>query len=301
MRAAEVPLFSRIEASFTSIVNRVEGYAVQAEYALAVPKGTELHSAGTYLRYERRQRELVARHKEMGNRLPTNLIALAQLAEEQAQLLEILANYDERRAQYACQNSPTPDCRELVSAYRAAALHLGHAPPAWPFEVTCHSTRGWLLYLAAGIPGAKPRFSANGPRRLPINQPPNHDLVITPADRTAQALPQKKPKRSTDQGDGQAKLIAALNVHHQYAKDSCLNLEPIGNNELARRAQVSPSTASAFFRDKFKGHSKYRQQCLNRTILLPALKLLNQDYAPHHLFGTEHPGEVGRHGDDSDG
>jgi hypothetical protein len=43
-------------------------------------------------------------------------------------------------------------------------------------------------------------------------------------------------------GEAEAKLIAALTKHHQYADGSCLNLEPVGNNELARIAEVSEST-----------------------------------------------------------
>jgi hypothetical protein len=53
-------------------------------------------------------------------------------------------------------------------------------------------------------------------------------------------------KRSTERGEGRAKLIAALTNHHQYADGSCLNLEFIGNNRLAEVAGVSPSTASKF-------------------------------------------------------
>src|SRR5262249_53576244 len=49
----------------------------------------------------------------------------------------------------------------------------------------------------------------------------------------------KKPKRSTEWGAARAKIIAALTKHHQYADGGCLNLEPIGNNELARKAGVS--------------------------------------------------------------
>ena len=39
------------------------------------------------------------------------------------------------------------------------------------------------------------------------------------------ALPWKKPKRSTKRGEGQAKLIAALTKHHQYADGECLTLQ----------------------------------------------------------------------------
>jgi hypothetical protein len=68
-------------------------------------------------------------------------------------------------------------------------------------------------------------------------------------------------------------------------------MEPIGNNELARLAGVSVSTASAFFNKQFKGYTKYRAICANSSSLLAALKLLNQEFAPHLLFGAKPPGE----------
>jgi hypothetical protein len=118
--------------------------------------------------------------------------------------------------------------------------------------------------------------------------------VRFPVDAVAAGVPQtespRKSKRSTERGEGQAKLIAALTKHHKYADGGCLNLSPIGNNELARLAGVSDSTASAFFAEKFGGHTKYRASCANATRLLAALKLLNQAFAPHHLFGTLPPG-----------
>ena len=101
----------------------------------------------------------------------------------------------------------------------------------------------------------------------------------------------KKSKRSTERGEGRAKLIAALTEHHKYADGGCLNLEPIGNNKLAKLAHVANSTASAFYRDEFEGHTKYRALCGDATRLVAALKLLNQEFSPHHLFGGEPPGE----------
>jgi hypothetical protein len=103
----------------------------------------------------------------------------------------------------------------------------------------------------------------------------------------------KKPKRSTDRGEGRDKIIAALTVHHQYARDSCLNLEAIGNNELARQARVSNSTVSAFFKKEFEGHATYRAICMDRSTLVAALKLLNGEYAPKNLlpYGRRPPGE----------
>jgi hypothetical protein len=82
-------------------------------------------------------------------------------------------------------------------------------------------------------------------------------------------------KRSTERGEGRAKLIAALTKHHQYADGGCPNLEPIGNNELAKAAGVSPSTASTFFNNEFEGHTKYKALCRDSGLLVTALKLLN--------------------------
>src|SRR5262249_42925065 len=91
----------------------------------------------------------------------------------------------------------------------------------------------------------------------------------------------KKPKRSTEGGEGKETPTAALTNHHRSARGGCLNLESIGNNELAQAAGVSPSTASAFFRSQFKGHAKYRSQCRDPGSLAAALKLLNGEFAPH--------------------
>jgi hypothetical protein len=92
-------------------------------------------------------------------------------------------------------------------------------------------------------------------------------------------------KRSTERGEGRAKLIAALTKHHRYADGGCLNQEPVGNNELARAVGVSTSTASDFFRDEFEGHAKYKALCRDSGRLVAALKLLNNEFAPHNLYG----------------
>ena len=98
--------------------------------------------------------------------------------------------------------------------------------------------------------------------------------------------PSKPPKRSSTRGEGRLKLVAALTKHHRYADGSCLMLEPINNKELAKLAKVAPSTASAFFRDKFEGHSKYRAMCRDSGTLAVALKMLNGEFAPHLLYGS---------------
>jgi hypothetical protein len=103
--------------------------------------------------------------------------------------------------------------------------------------------------------------------------------------------PAPKRKRSTEPGEAQTKLVAALLKHHRYAEGGCLNPEPIGNNALARMAGVDRSTASDFFKNKFLGHEKYRALCLDTGKLVAALKILNGDFAPHILYGTKPPGE----------
>ncbi len=100
-----------------------------------------------------------------------------------------------------------------------------------------------------------------------------------------------KSKRSTERGEARTKLIAALTKHHKYADDGCLNLEPIGNNKLARNADVDQATASAFFKSEFMGHAKYRATCQDAKLLVTALKMLNGDYSPHLLYGGTPPAE----------
>lgn len=114
----------------------------------------------------------------------------------------------------------------------------------------------------------------------------------TPTDSNAKpSTAPPKRKRSTERGEGRAKLIASLTNHHKYADGSCLNLEPIGNNELARLAKVRESTASAFFKQQFKGHGKYKVICADAAKLAAALKLLNGEFSPHHLYGAIPPDE----------
>jgi hypothetical protein len=95
----------------------------------------------------------------------------------------------------------------------------------------------------------------------------------------------KAQKQSTQRGDARIKIIAALTKHHEYAEGGCLNPRPVGNNELARLASVSESTVSTFFKVKFHGHSKYRAVCRETGLLTAALKLLNEEFAPHNLYG----------------
>lgn len=101
------------------------------------------------------------------------------------------------------------------------------------------------------------------------------------------AMQQAKPRQQTRgvKRRGKEILIAALTAHHQYQNGSCLSLEPMGNNELARRARVSRSTASAFFQREFGGYEGYFQVCADKGRLIGALRLLNGEVTPRLLLG----------------
>ena len=127
-----------------------------------------------------------------------------------------------------------------------------------------------------------------GIRQSIICAPTDYACTNSDSGRSSQHVDTTQvPKKSTERGDGRAKLISALLLHHQYDNGIYLNLVPIGNNELATAAGVSNSTASEFFRDKFQGHTKYKACCRDSGMLLAALKMLCGDYAPHILYGSE--------------
>jgi len=130
------------------------------------------------------------------------------------------------------------------------------------------------------------------------NPGPSADEQAGPAKPTT-----SKPKRSTERGEGREKLISALTKHHDYANGSCLNPEPIGNNELARQADVDPSTASAFFNREFnnrqkKGHAKYKVICRDPGRLADSLKAINGEFSPHDLYGRRPYSENDRDDDE---
>jgi hypothetical protein len=125
--------------------------------------------------------------------------------------------------------------------------------------------------------------------RAPLDEPGNQHQPAPAGSSTGPTA--SRPKRSTHRGDGRAKLIAALTRHHKYANGGCLHTVAISNNDLARDAGVSKSTASDFFNKKFQGHTKYKALCQDSRMLVVALKQLNGEYAPHLLYGQRPVGE----------
>jgi len=94
-------------------------------------------------------------------------------------------------------------------------------------------------------------------------------------------------KRSTARGDARLKIVAALTKHHQYAAGSLLNQEPASVAALATRAGVSKSTASGFFTAEFNGHAAYQRACRDNDKLITSLKLLNNEFSPSLLYGSD--------------
>ncbi len=101
-----------------------------------------------------------------------------------------------------------------------------------------------------------------------------------------------RPKRSTEKGEARTKIIAALNKHHKYQEDSCLNQDPIGGNVLVGKAKVSKSSVSRFFKKEYDGYRKYKRVCRDTGTLIDSLKVLNQEMSPRHLFSRNPPGEA---------
>ena len=99
---------------------------------------------------------------------------------------------------------------------------------------------------------------------------------------TSPATMPTKAKRSTKRSTkgSEELIISALTSRHKYADGCCLNLEPVGNNELARFLDINQSTMSTFFKDKFGGHAAYETQCGDAATLGNALRLLNGEITP---------------------
>ncbi|HCK52835.1 MAG TPA: hypothetical protein DIC23_06425 [Planctomycetaceae bacterium] len=101
-------------------------------------------------------------------------------------------------------------------------------------------------------------------------------------------------KKSTNKGDAQTKIIGALSAHHQFDGGECLNLEPIGSNELARLAEVSKSSASLFFQKQFaaehptsgEGRRKYREACRSSYKLSLEIKRIRDELIPTELWNS---------------
>jgi hypothetical protein len=78
--------------------------------------------------------------------------------------------------------------------------------------------------------------------------------------------------RNSTPGSADAKIVAALCLHHKYEKGSCMNMEPIVGNKLATDAEVATGSVTAFWKrhfgtgDRDGSYEEYRRACNNDTI-----------------------------------
>jgi hypothetical protein len=130
-------------------------------------------------------------------------------------------------------------------------------------------------------------------RELTPEQQAEFDNAASPETSPRKPAEPNKPKASTERGDARKKIIPALTLHPQYRDGGCGNSAPIGVRALAKKADVSPDAVSAFFKKEFGSHAKYKAACyrdLPRVAML--LKMLNEDYIVHPLFGSAPPEHV---------
>lgn len=211
----------------------------------------------------------------------------------ESHLQDILYTWENVAAEAATCNGLQPTGTIGTIQARLAAGWLGHLFDCYglpPDEVIARDGGVWLIRRLSW-----PVFQATlSALELLANPPATPERSAAGADAAHPALAVateaigKNPKRSTSPGGATKKLISALTKHHKFANGGCLNLEPIGNNELARLADVDKSTASEFFTAKFQGHDKYKWLCRNDAAgLVAALKLLNGEFAPHLLYGSK--------------
>ncbi|MFW6106837.1 MAG: hypothetical protein ACOC8H_01615 [bacterium] len=104
---------------------------------------------------------------------------------------------------------------------------------------------------------------------------------------SAPSPPAGKARRSTARGDTRVKIIAALTKHHRYAAGSLLKQEPASVVGLEGRAEVARSTVSRFFTAEFGSHAAYSRACGDKGKLIAALRMLNNEFAPSLLYGSD--------------
>lgn len=160
--------------------------------------------------------------------------------------------------------------------------------PGSGWNATATECRGALADAAGTLYGALQTLDADADRAKALERFLAALQQLRDEMAGAANVPAHKPKaktvrakRSTSNGDAHTKLIAALTLHHKYADGHRLNLEPIGNNVLARAAGVAPATATRFFGKWFGGYAKYSALCRRSTNkLIDTLKAMNGEFIP---------------------
>ncbi len=125
-----------------------------------------------------------------------------------------------------------------------------------------------------------------------VRQDPEKSVNVNSSEKSQRPVSTIKTKRSTQNGEARIKIIAALAMCHEYDGESCLRTNPVGNNELARRARAAESTVSKFFKDEFGGRDGYLRACQDVSKLIASLRVLNNELRPRNFLGRLSGGEV---------
>ena len=209
-----------------------------------------------------------------------------------------LAKYADPSRCPGCE-TPTPTAVATImggfskdDSYRALLYEAVAALPSGltGARLTCQSCRRWELHTGIAFMGIEP-VALNVPFWRPI-----------PTEARAKAG-DTKAKKGKQNSVAREKLISALTKWHKYADGSCLNYDPVGCKELAGLAEVSPGSASNFFKSQFgdeNAHAKYQALCGkgSENKLFAFLKNLNREFTPERLYGSAPIEKGGKDHDD---
>ena len=113
------------------------------------------------------------------------------------------------------------------------------------------------------------------------------DALLTEEGAVSRSSRGSKQKQSTAKGEAQIKLISAFTAHHKWENGKCCNSDPIGCNELARKAEVSKDRASVFFKKWFGRHGDYKAVCRRDPDSLDVkIAKMNTDLLLRESFGS---------------
>lgn len=203
----------------------------------------------------------------------------------ESRLLEIDASPEaETPNPFSIENQES--LRSIVRSVLSSALKQigGSMPPEWD------GSRVQVTQAAAAEAALLKRIDEEYPRRRVDFE------SQAKARRRASvgAVPSEAQTSSTKQGKGKRRqpgsprgkrlvLIGMLSKHQGYDDGFCSNADPIGNNELARKAKVSKRAASEFFDAYFGGHDAYKSACQDPRRLGASLKMMNGDARPREF------------------
>lgn len=102
---------------------------------------------------------------------------------------------------------------------------------------------------------------------------------------TGKASPPNKP-HGLKWTEKQTLIISALVRHHEYENKTCMNFDPIDQNQAAQRLEISSGTFTTFWEKAFSNNGKkgtykvYQQFCMSGDLLNKAIEMLTDGIMP---------------------